>query len=527
MIGVILPPERDNVRSAHVIAACTLLSRALGLVRDMLQALVLGAGPVMDVFAIAYRIPNLFRRLFGEGALATSFIPVLTEYEQTREKDARELISVTFTWLAVILGGIVVLGWIGCLVAAPFFRTNAKTEMFLALLAIMLPHLPLICLAALLMAVLQVRNNFVIPALGQVVMNLIWIGGLLFLVSPLGVYGLALAVLLGGAAEWLMQYVAVRRQGLAPRLRVNFSHPGLKQTQALFLPVVFGLAAVQVNTLVDQLIAQFFVEGDGAVSALYYGNNLMQLPLSIFGIAIATAVFPSLVLHAARDDKPAFRRDLSQALRLTLFLSLPTIAITAVLAKPIVVLLFARGSFAAQADATPRAAAVLTFFILGLWAYCAVHVLSRAFYSLHDSKTPVRVAVTTTVLNLALNLILVWPMREAGLALSTSICGAFNAIRLAYLLRKRVGRIGALEMVVSGAKCVNATIAAGVLCAVTLWFLRDAGGPGIIGKLIRVFAPMGVGLAVFTFAAWATGMRELRELTRALIRRRKDQALRN
>ena len=493
----------------------------------MLLALILGAGPAMSMFVLAFRVPNTFRRLFGEGALATSFIPVLTDYEQSREKNSRELISVTFTWLAIILGAIVVVGWVGCAVAAPFLRGNEKAQMFLILLATMLPHLPLICLAALLMAVLQVRNNFMVPALGQIVMNLIWIVGLVLLVRPLGdygVYGLAGIVLLATAVEWLMQYLAVRRLGLAPRAQINFSHPGLKQTQALLLPVVFGLSAVQINTLVDSIIAQFCVPGDVAVSFLYYGNNLMQLPLSIFGIAIATAVFPSLALHAAKDDKPAYRADLSQALRLTFFLTLPCTVISIVLAKPIVALLLERGAFSKSADATDRTAAVLVFSVIGLCAYCAVHVLSRAFYSLQDSKTPMRVAATTTILNLTLNLILVWSMREAGLALATSICGAFNALRLAILLRKRVGHIGGLEIAVSGAKCLNATLVCGAACLLTWWFLRDVGGERLAGKSLHVFAPMAAGLGVFAFAAWAMGMHELRELIRGVIRKKKDDA---
>lgn len=512
--------DNSTVASAGLISICTMASRILGFARDVLAASVLGAGAMMDAFVLAYTIPNLFRRLFGEGAMRAAFVPVFSEYDADAEKDERKLVSVAFTWLALILSGIMLLLWIAAMIGIPLLRDSEKWRTFFILLTIMSPHLPLICLVALLSGALQARRNFIIPEIGPVLLNIFWIGGIVVGYRVMGMSGVAVGILLGGAAELALHLEAVRRKGLLPRIDRDFSHPGLKRVKHLLAPVVIGLAAMQINTLFDRLIAEFFVPGDGANSALFYGSRLMNLPLGVLALPIATAVFPALARHAASGDRESLNADLSQATRLVLFVTIPCIAVTLVAAVPIVRLVYERGSFAAEPDATARAAAVLQFYILGLWAYGAVHVLSRAFYSLQDTKTPVRIALVVTGVNLVLNLILVFPMREAGLALSTAVCSMLNFGWLALKLRGRLG-VGrgtgvmhsTIRTIIAGAFCL-------VACYVTLALTGGMMGVGTIGKAFDVFAPMAAGLIVFGSAAALMRMGEIGEIT-SVMRRRK------
>ena len=253
-------PAHDTARNARTIAGCTLLSRALGLVRDMLSAAILGAGPVMDAFVLAFTIPNLFRRLFGEGALSAAFIPVYTEHEQRSREDARDLLSVCFTWLGLALGAVALLIGLVALGAAMLADLGEKGELFCRLLAMLLPYLPLICLSALVAGVLQVRGNFLIPALAPVLLNVFWIGGLL-LEPWFGVSALAISITLGGVAQLGLHLAALARHGLWPRWRPVWPHSGLKQLLALMAPVVLGLAAMQINVVLDRVMCGQISEG--------------------------------------------------------------------------------------------------------------------------------------------------------------------------------------------------------------------------------------------------------------------------
>jgi len=518
-----LPPG-DPVRPARLIAACTLLSRVLGLARDMLMAAVLGAGPVMDAFVLAFTVPNLFRRLFGEGALSTAFIPVFAEYDEQPGRDARRLLSVCFTWLATVLGALALALGLVCLVvllAAPSLGLPPKAQLFVALLEILLPYLPFICLSALLAGALQVRGHFLVPAMAPVVLNVFWIAGLVLLVRPLGTAGVAVAIVAGGLAQLAWHLAAVRRRGVAPRLDLDPHHEGLHRVKGLLGPVVLGLAAMQINVLLDRLIAEACVPGDGANAALYYGNRLMQLPLGVFGLAIATASFPAFARSAAREDIRGLVHALRRSLRWVLFISLPCTAITLALAGPIVQLLFGRGAFLERAggDAVSRTASVLGLYILGLGAYGAVHVLSRAFYALQDTRTPVRIAMAMTGLNLALNLALVWPMREAGLALATAVSATGNALWLARRLRRRFKASRRPEVSASAVRSLVGAVLAAIVCSVALDLTAEVAGEGAAAEAMRVFVPMALALGVYFAAARLMQMHEPRELLGALRRR--------
>lgn len=430
------------LRSARTISLATLASRTLGLVRDIACASSFGSGLVWDAFGISFMLPNLFRRLFGEGALSAAFIPVFSEYlEKDGEDEAWRAASACFLFIATVLLGLVIIGE-GGLIFLSRFPLSPKYALAVRLLMVLWPYLFFICLVALLAALLQSLKNFLIPALAPIVLNLCWIAGVILIAPRMGgvserqIFGVAGAILVAGFLQLAMQAVVLMRRGARLTLFHPFYWQALKRVFLLMGPMLAGLAALQVNVLSDWAIAFFLVKGEGAVSALYWGNRLMQFPLALLGIAMATAAFPTFSTLAARGDLWGLGREAKKALRFTFFLAFPAGIGLCVLAPPIIRLFFQWKNF--DAVATDRAARVLIFYSLGIWAYSAVHILNRALYSLKDTRTPVRIAVGMMCANLALNLILVWPLKEAGLALATAITHSAQAVFLYLAFRSKV-----------------------------------------------------------------------------------------
>ena len=476
----------------------------------------------MDAFVLAFTIPNLFRRLFGEGALSAAFIPVFTSKLQNENASAaNRLFGLCATALALILGSAALLSWAGCWMIPALADVSDKTALFLSLLKILSPYVALICLAALFSAALQVHRQFAIPALMPVVLNLCWIAGILLLCPGLGVYGMAWAVLIGGILQAALQLPALRRHGTRLRAEWRFRDPDLRRVAALMLPAMLGMAVLQNNVVLDRVIVEACVPGHGGNSALYFGNRLVQFPLGVFGIAMATAVFPSLSSAAAAGDRPALTATLQQALRMMLFISLPAVAVAVALPEAIVALLFQRGHF--DAAATARTASVLRFYSLGLWAYCGVQVVTRAFYAQEDTRTPVRIATAMVALNLGLNLTLVWTMRESGLALATAVSSAANLAILLIILRRRLGAIGGAGLAASAVRSLAAAAVAYLGCRHAL-ALTGAHWPlhGWTRTVALVFIPMFAAGALFLAAARLLRMRELSELGQALARQKRS-----
>jgi putative peptidoglycan lipid II flippase len=380
-------------------------------------------------------------------------------------------------------------------------------------------------------AALNVKGHFLRPAFAPTIMNLCWIGAIILLKCGrvtdlnLGVTALAVGVLISGALQFAYQAVMLRRCALHFRVVWDLAHPGLRQIVQLTLPVTVGVGVIQINTFVDTLFAQFCVKDAGAVSALWYGNNLMQFPLGVLGTALATAVLPALAHHAAVGDRKAFVGAVGLSLRTAFFVSLPCVAATVALSAPIVRVLYQGGRF--TADSTARTAAVFLCFTVGLWAFCGVQVLARAFYAQEDTRTPRRIAVMMVGANFVLNAILVWPMREEGLALSSSLCGIGNLTLLWMHLRRKTGPIGGRAVAVSAVKSVLAAAVAGLagygafyeaLC----WIGRGtASGRG--AQIVALSCGLAAVCAAFLLAAWALRATELREFIEA-VRRKKDRA---
>lgn len=529
------------VRGAAVISGLTLLSRLLGLVRDCVCAAVFGAGATWDAFSFAFRVPNLARRLLGEGALSAAFVPIFSARLEARgpQEAARLAGRVTGT-ATVLLAGLVLAGEAVLLALLRWRGLGAQWRPALELTAVLLPYMLPICLTALMGAVLNSLGHFAMPALAPAALNAIWIlaaGIIAPRVSPeptVRIYVVAAAVLVGGLVQLGLQLGALSARKFSVRPSLAPAHADVRRVGAAMLPVALGMAALQLNVLLDSVIAiglaappgreAFTLWGSavaypmqaGANSVLYYANRLMQLPLGVFGIAIATAAFPALSRHAGRRDWGAFSAAVMRGLGLVAFVGIPSGVGLMLLRRPVIELVFERGAFTPAMSA--RTAAVTLAYATAIWAYCALHVLARAFYGLGRQRTPAAVAGIMVAANAALNLTLVWYLREAGLAAATAICATLQVVVLWHLLGKAVELRGAGRLASTVAKTLCATVCMAAACRGVLAVLP--GAHGALGvKLLRAALPAAAGAAAYAAAAAALRIEEFRVLWAVLARR--------
>ncbi len=495
------------VRSAGLISACTLLSRILGFVRDTLSAAFFGVSPLWDAFALAFRIPNLFRRLFGEGALTSAFLPAFVErYDSGRKAEAHALLNKLATALALLLG-LLAAALAGFTLLMPaLFPGDGKVALEAPLLRIMMPYLAVICVAAILGAALNGMGHYFAPAFAPVLLNLVWIGALFAM--PGNVAAVAWAVVIGGVLELLIMVPPLLARGAPLRPDLDLKDPALRDVGRTFLPIVFGLAPVQINEMVGSFVAQHAIPGTGAVSSLYYGNQLTQLPLALIGTAVATAVFP--LLASPKED---FREVFRKSLRLVLFLAIPATVGLMVLAGPIVSLLFERRAFG-PAD-TERVAGVVFFYSAGLWCYCANTIQVRAFYARKDTATPVKVSALMVLLNFALTMALVWPLREKGIAIASSVTGLATFLALNRLLRKRHGDVDLGPVARTFVRSALASAAMGAAAWGAYRLMLRFPGATIGPQLARALVPIAAGIAVYLALARLLRMDEARFLRRS------------
>ena len=491
--------NRGFIRSAGVVSACTLLSRVLGLARDMLSSHFFGTLPVWDAFVAAFRIPNLFRRLFGEGALTAAFLPAFVErYDSDRKDEAHALLSKLATALGLFLGLLVAAG-IGITFVLP---GDPKTRLMAPLLRIMLPYLAIICMAALLGAALNGTRHYFAPAFAPALLNLVWIGALFAFVRDIN--AIAWAVVVGGILELLVMLPPLWARKVPLRPRWDPRDPGLREVGRRFVPLAFGLAPAQINELVGTLIAQYLA-GAGAASVIYYGNQLTQLPLALVGTAVATAVYP--LLASPKED---FRGVLKDALSLVLFVSVPATVGLIVLARPIVALLFEHGRFGPED--TARTAWVVVLYSAGLWCYCSNQIQVRAFYARKDTLTPVKVSAVMVLANLGLSLSLVGFLREKGIALANSVTGLATFLTLNALLRRRHEGLDLGPVAAAFGRSLLASALMGGAAWGAYRLMEGITPATIAGKLARVLVPVAVGVAAYFLLARLLGMREARLL---------------
>ena len=465
------PKPGGFVGKAKIIAAATVLSRVLGVVRDAVFGHVFGAGSVWDSYTVAYMIPNLFRRLFGEGALSAAFIPVYSETIEAGDKELTQRLGRATLWLLVVtLAGMVLIGQAVIAVLGWAFADNPDTALTFTLSAIVLPYVILICLVALMGGMLNARYHFSCPALAPVILNVfliaaaIWGTGLLGEEKSQKIFAIAIGVLLGGLAQLLLVLVPLKRQGVKLGWLWQPQMQQIKKIIRLTGPMILGLAVLQVNALLDYLLATWlsgepgtvlmqigswqipYPEEPGAVSVMYHAQRLYNMPLGVFGIALATAIFPYFTACAGRKDHAGLVETLVKGLRLVAFIGLAASLGLMIVGRAVVEFIpgggllslfgIAQGEF--DVAAINRTTSTLMFYCLGIWAYCGVHVIVRGFYALQDTLTPVKVGVWLVALNIPLNLILIWPLGTGGLALSTAICAILNLCILTRLLAKRI-----------------------------------------------------------------------------------------
>ena len=506
------------LRSTSVVGAMTLLSRVSGLARDVGFSRWFGASPLMDAFFVAFKIPNLLRRFFAEGAFSAAFVPVFSEYRATRSaEETRELVDRVAGTLGLVLFGITAIGVAAApvliMIFAPgFVDDDGRYELARDMLRLTFPYLFFISLTALAGAILNTFRSFAVPAFTPVLLNLVlivfagWVAP--SLQSP-GM-GLAAGVFVAGVAQLLFQLPFLVRLKLLPRPRWGWAHAGVRRILKLMTPVIFGSSVAQINILFDTLIASFLAAG--SISWLYYADRLVEFPLGVFGIALATAILPTLSEQHAKASPEAFSSTLDWALRLVLIIAFPAALGLIVLAEPLLATIFYGGEF--TADDVSMASAALVAYGLGLVGFILVKVLTPGYFARQDTRSPVRIAVYALGLNMALNVVLVVSLirvefyaPHAGLAMATTISALFNAALLYRGLRQREvylplpgwGRLGIQ------------VLAAGAVMAVAVAWIRDWAGDwlllGAIQRVGALFICVVAGMAIYASCAVLFGLR--------------------
>ncbi len=517
-------------RSAGLISIATMASRLLGVAREMVLAAFFGAGGgiEMDAFNVAFRVPNLLRDLFAEGAMTAAFVPTFTRTLAERGREAAwRLGNLVINALLVVTGVLVVLGIVFAYpithaIAPTFADKPGQLELTTQLTRIMLPFLTTVAAAVAMMGMLNSLRRFFIPALSPAMFNVATILCAFALVPVMPGLGLppiaaiAIGTLLGGIGQVALQWPLLRKEGFRYRPVLDFKDPALREVLRLMGPGTLGLAAVQINVFVNTYLATS--QEQGSVSWLTYAFRLMYLPIGLFGVAIATAALPDIARRANEGDMGGMRRTISGALRMMLMLNVPATIGLIALAHPIVALLLERGKFTAHD--TAATAAALMFYAPGLLGYSAVKIASPSFYSLRDSRTPVTVSVVSVLANLAINLVLVRVMGYRGLALGTAIAAMFNAGTLLWLLRRRLGGLEGRRVAVSFAKITAASIAMGLAAHYTSEWLGGRLPPsGTMWRAVELTASITAGIVVLVGSARLLRIAEFDEAFARVLRR--------
>jgi putative peptidoglycan lipid II flippase len=503
-------PGGGLARYAGVTGIATLTSRLLGLGRDQVLAAFFGAGNEMDAFVVAFRIPNLVRDLFAEGAMSAAFVPTFTHELTLKGKaDAWRLANNVLNALLIATGALVVLGIVFArplieIYASDFGSVPGKLELTVQLTRVMLPFLTMVAVAAAMMGMLNSLHHYFVPALSPAMFNLAAIAGAFALVPLMPALGqppimaIAIAALAGGFGQMAIQWPPLRREGFRYRPVFDPRDPVLRRTLILMGPGTIGLAATQVNLFVNTLLATS--QGTGAASWLTYAFRLMYLPIGLFGVSIGTAVLPAVSRHAAVQDTSGIRRTVSRGLGMMLMLNIPATVGLFVLATPIVRLLFERGQFV-PADTTATAAAA-RLYALGLAGYSAVRIASPTFYAIGDSRVPATVSAGAIAVNVVASVALVRTIGFEGLALGTSLASIANGAALVWLLRRRLGSLDGRRLLLTLMKALVSSAVMAIAALVIQRAMESAvPGPGLLPQMIRLAASIGGGLAALAFTA--------------------------
>jgi putative peptidoglycan lipid II flippase len=519
------------LKSSGAMAAATLTSRLLGMVREMVYARFMGTSWVASAFILAFQVPNLFRRLLGEGALTAAFIPIFKEKEKRDGDQAMwQAANAVISGLLVFASVVVVLGFIGVSAAISFgaqmdgetTRFTGKTLLMLQLLRVMLPYLLLVCLAAVFMGMLNARGHFFIPSFGAAMLNLVMIASVLWLAPRLGtelhekVFALAIGVIAAGLVQAWFQLPSLHREGFRYRWVNPWRDETVRRVVTQMLPATLGVAAYQINVVLVNGLA-YWVD-DYVVASFQYAVRLMELPQGLFGVSMATYLLPALSGLAAEKKYPEFRRELSQGVSYLVFVNLLASVLLLVLAEPIMRLLFERGKF--DATSTSQATLALACLAPGLALFSTVNVLARAFYALGDTRTPMRIGVFCLALNLLLSGALVWHYKQGGLGVANTCTSALNAGLLFYALRRKLTTLDMQTLRAAMPAMLFATMLAGALA----WWgwhhwERTLGHGNLLLKLGAVFAPASAAALIYWLVALGLKVPAAREMSALLFAR--------
>ena len=550
------PPQTKQTsvaRSAGIVSIAVMFSRVLGLVREQIFAYYFGAGFLYDAYVVAFRIPNVLRDLFAEGALSAAFVKVFTDYQINKsEKEAWHLASLVINALAVVLSVICIVGVIFSrqfvdLVADGF--SPEKAALATTLTQIMFPFILLVALAAVAMGVLNTKGVFGIPASASTVFNLVsivfglgsayWLSGGGWFSSAdknaipgeaaqWAIIGMAIGTLIGGASQFLMQIPSLYKVGFRFSPILSFTDEGVKRVMSLMTPAILGTSAVQINVLINT----YFVSGiEGAQGWLSFSFRLMQFPIGLFGVAVGTAAIPVLSRLASQGKTGEFRSTLSSSISLVFLMTIPAACGLIVLGEPIVRLIYQHGRF--DANATSMTALALAGYSIGLAGYAAIKVLSPAFYAMNDAKTPMMIAIASIFVNgIACYFFREWlsgygvtpdtphDYGHAGVALATSLVALINFVALLWFMRQKIERLNGREIAASFLRITAAAAVMSAVCYASYYYLDAAlGSVSLINRAIEVFVPIILGGIVFAAAAKVLGVKELEKAFGTIKRR--------
>ncbi len=518
--------KKQLVKAAGVVGFMTLISRVLGMTRDIFTAGRFGTSWQWDAFLYAFMLPNFFRRLVGEGSLSSAFIPV---YSETLQKHGKEAAFRFANVLSTLLASGLVVFLLAVEVVLHFLWKadflDARLHLTVDLLRIFFPYLFFISLFALAMGILNCHKHFFTPALGPIILDLAWIAGVVWIVPHasqiphIQLRWLAFILLVSGALQFAVDIPPLYKMGFRFRIIWDFAHEGLKKTGRMLIPAILGFAIVQLNMLVDMICAYF--AGPGANSSLWYGTRLMQFPLGVFGIAMGTALLPALSHQVARKEIEESKKTLSFALRSMALILLPCMVGLIALRTPIIAMLFERGEF--DAVSTARTASVLLFYSIGLYAFAAEKLVAAGFFAAQDTRTPVRMGAASLILNIFFNILLIKPMKESGLALATSLASVAEFVLLVYFYRRQVSDLPMKEINRAISKVLMASLAMGAVAWGSLAVLqRLIPGNHTHELMIHVFGSMAVSVAAYFAFCFIFRVHEMSEAL-AYIKNRKKR----
>lgn len=512
-------PNSDKIaKSTGIVSVATFASRIFGLIREQVFAYLFGAGFATDAFVAAFRIPNLLRDLFAEGALSSAFIPTFTEHLTNKSKeDAFRVASLIINLLLITLSIVIILGiifapYIVKLIAPGFEKVASKQELTALLTRIMFPFLLLVALAAVCMGILNSFGKFGIPAVAPVMLN----SGMIlsgFFICPFfhpPIIGMAIGALLGGLGQLLIQVPTLFKLGFKYKLVLDVFNPGVKRILLLMAPAALGVASVQVNVFVSTLLASFLPSG--SVSYLNYSFRLMHLPLGVFGVAIATTTLPVLSIFAAKREFGNLVNTCSSSVKLVFFLTLPSAFFLGIASKPIISLLYQHGQFSFLD--TINTSGALIFYSIGLFGYASSRVLVPAFYSVGNARTPVTIGIFVVALNVGLNLILMGPLGFRGLAFGTSIAAIFNMFFLLYAMNKIISPINTKDLIGSFMKILLASAFMGM--CLTLFLTASSCNLQVAGLLQKTILVLLAGIVCLGSYFLACYLLKIEELERFL-----------